>query len=206
MANPPKDPLVKSAAPSIRRIAELQQLIAQFAGVERAYYLPGVGRRDADTDHSYGLALTCWFLQPKIAPELDLAEIFKLALAHDLVEIYAGDTYIYDEVAMKDKNERERAAIRELRNDWRDFPEMANYAGQYMGKMSEEAKFVKAVDKLLPAILCELSGKNEWERLDVTMKMQREDKVSMHVSSYISPYYDKLFVWLEERGNLSKSK
>lgn len=195
-----------SQPPSIERIAELQQLITQFAGVERIYYLPGLGRKDADTDHSYGLALTCWYLQPIIAPELDLLEIFKLAMAHDLVELHAGDAYIFDTEAVKGKEQRERAALARLKDDWPDFPGMADYAEEYMDKASEEAKFVKAVDKMLPVILCEQSGTAEWERLQVTLEMQRKHKVSMHVSPYISPYYEKLMDWLEGCGNILKDE
>ncbi len=190
--------------PTIQRIAELQQLIATFAGVERVYYLPNMSRKDADTDHSFGLALTCWYLQPKIAPELDLLEIFKLALAHDLVEIHAGDTFVFDNEGLQNKDNRERAAITQLRSDWPDFVDMADYAEKYMNKSSEEAKFVKAVDKLLPVLLLDLSGEKEWKRLAVTLEMEQKNKVSIRVSAYVSPYYEKLLAWLDERGNIPK--
>ncbi len=192
------------SAPSIERIAELQSLIAQFAQVERALHLPNTQQKESDTDHSFGLALTCWYLQPKIAPELDLLEIFKLALAHDLVEVHAGDTFVFDEVGKSDKDTRERAAMQKLADDWPDFPEIAEYAGKYADKLSEEAKFVKAVDKLLPLLLLELSGETEWQRLTITLEMERENKVTMFVSDYIRPYYDLVLKWLEERGNIPK--
>jgi 5'-deoxynucleotidase YfbR-like HD superfamily hydrolase len=58
--------------PSMARIAELQQFIADFAKVERVPQLADTGRPENDVEHSFGLALTCWFLAPKIAPELSL--------------------------------------------------------------------------------------------------------------------------------------
>lgn len=194
------------ASPSIDRLAELQALIVQLAGVERIYNLPGLERRENDADHSYGLALTCWFLQPKIAPELDLLEIFKYALAHDLVEVHAGDTYVFDTDALAGKEGSERAAIEQLRRDWPDFESMAGYAEKYMDKASEEAKFVKAVDKMLPVLLIELDGADAWKKHQVTLEMLRQNKVTMHVSEYISPYYQRMIDWLDKRGNVPKGE
>lgn len=191
--------------PSVDRIAELQQLIAQFGAVERVLDLPGTSRRENDNDHSYGLALTCWFLQPKIAPGLDLLKVFKYALAHDIVELHAGDTFAFDKEALKRKPKREKAAVKQLREDWPDFPELPEYADQYMDRFEDEARFVKAVDKLLPVIMIDLTGKSEWERLGVTLADERENKVSIHVSEYMSPYYDLLLKWLDDRNNIPKA-
>lgn len=191
--------------PSLDRLAELQKLIAQFGGVERALQLPGSERRENDNDHSFGLALTCWYLQPKIAPELDLLEVLKLALTHDLVELYAGDTFAFDDAAMTDKHAREQAAVEQLRTDWPDFTDMADYAEHYMERASEEARFVKAADKLLPPLMIELSGASEWQRLGITLAMEKNKKQSLHVSKYLSPYYELLLAWLDQRGSIPKA-
>lgn len=190
--------------PSLERLAELQLLIAHFGKVERVLELPGANRKENDNDHTFGLALTCWYLQPKIAPNLDLLEILKYALAHDLVELHAGDTFVFDEVGMETKEYREKAAIEQLKEDWTDFAELSKYAKGYMDRISEEAKFVKAVDKLLPPIMIELSGKSEWDRLGVTLQLERDNKKSIHVSEYLSPYYDLLIEWLDTRNNIAK--
>lgn len=191
--------------PTIDRIAALQLLIADFGKVDRALNLPNNERRENDNDHSFGLALTCWYLQPKIAPSLDLLEILKFALTHDLVELHAGDTFAFDEAGMDGKMDREKAALEGLRGDWADFPELSNYAENYMNRISEEAKFVKAVDKLLPPIMIELSGSSEWNRLGITLEAERENKRSLYISEYLSPYYDLLLKWLDTRGNIPKS-
>ena len=46
--------------PSIDRLAELQQLIADFAKVKRMPHLADNGMEENDVEHSFGLALTCW--------------------------------------------------------------------------------------------------------------------------------------------------
>lgn len=191
--------------PTLERIAALQQLIANFGSVERALDLPGTKRRENDNDHSFGLALTCWYLQPKIAPNLDLLEIFKYALTHDLVELHAGDTFAFDKAGIESKADREKAAVKQLRSDWNDFPDLSQYSEDYMNRISEEAKFVKAVDKLLPPIMIELSGKSEWKRLGITLEAEKENKQSLRVSEYISPYYELLLEWLDGRDNIPKT-
>jgi putative hydrolase of HD superfamily len=191
--------------PTLDRIAALQQLIANFGDIERALNLPGTLRRENDNDHSFGLALTCWYLQPKIAPSLNLLEIFKYALSHDLVELHAGDTFAFDKLGMQGKMDRERTAVDRLSEEWIDFPELSQYAEGYMNRESEEAKFVKAVDKLLPPIMIELSGKSEWQRLGITLEAEHENKKSLYVSEYLRPYYNLLLEWLSNHGNIPKS-
>lgn len=194
-----------SQLPPLVRIAELQQLIADFAKVKRVPHLADTNRAENDVEHSYGLALTCWYLQPKIAPELNLTKIFMYALAHDIVELHAGDTYFIDEVGLADKEQRERDAITKLREDWPDFTDIIDHAEGYMDKADEEAKFVKAVDKLLPAIMIELAQPNQpWSSLGITLDIERENKVSIRVSDYLAPYYEKLIAWLEERDTIPR--
>lgn len=190
--------------PSMNRLAELQQLFADFAKVERIPFMGDTGRPENDVEHSYGLAMTCWFLHDKIAPELDLLKIFKYALAHDIVEVHAGDTFVFDTANVETKDVRERQAVATIQKDWPDFNELGSHAEDYMDKMDDEARFVKAVDKLLPVLMIELDSDPAafWQKLHVTLGMERENKVSIHVSEIMSPYYDKMLEWLEVRGNI----
>lgn len=190
--------------PTVERLAELQQFVANFSKVNRAFELADTGRMENDVDHSYSLALICWYLAPKIAPELNEARIFKYALAHDTVELYAGDTFVFaDKEVLASKSEREDAALEQLYNDWPDFTEMVDYAKGYKEKIDEEAKFVKAVDKILPLLTIELGeGGKFWERHKITLEMERKNKVTILVSDYVAPYYERVLVWLEDRGNM----
>jgi putative hydrolase of HD superfamily len=189
-----------SSAPSVQRLAELQRFIADFARIERFPHLADTGRPENDVEHSYGLALTCWFLAPKIAPNLSLEKIFQYALAHDTVEIHAGDTFVFAEQHELDsKRRREEAAIVRLRKDWPDFPEMTVAADSYLNKADEEAKFVKAVDKILPVLMVNLGEKDKfWHRHKITLEMERINKVSIRGSDYFAPYYEKLMDWLSD--------
>jgi len=190
--------------PTIERLADLQQFVADFSKVTRVPMLADTGRLENDVDHSYALALTCWYLAPKIAPELNVEKIFKYALSHDVVEIHAGDTFVFaDANSLETKSEREDAAIEKLYEEWPDFTEMVDSARGYKEKIDEEAKFVKAVDKILPLLVIELGESSEfWNRHKITLDMERENKVTILVSDHVAPYYERVTSWLEERGNM----
>lgn len=191
--------------PSMDRLAELQQLIADFAKVKRAVPLADASDTENDVEHSYGLAMTCWYLHDKIAPALDLSKILRYALAHDIVEIHAGDTYPWDEAAVATKYEREKAAMRQIEKDWDDFPMIVEFAEGYADKIDEEALFVYAVDKILPILMIELAdAKTIWNKKQLTLKMEEDNKVTMLKSDIVAPYYTKLLNWLDERGNIPK--
>lgn len=193
--------------PSVERIADLQQLVADFSKVTRVPQLSNTGRLENDVDHSFGLALTCWYLAPKIAPELSMEKIFKYALSHDIVELHAGDTFVFaDDASIASKSEREDAALDKLYDDWPDFTDMVDHAKGYKEKADEEARFVKAVDKILPLIVIEQGEAGEfWSRHKITLDMEKTNKVTILVSDHVAPYYERVILWLEERGNMHRS-
>jgi putative hydrolase of HD superfamily len=193
--------------PSIERLAQLQQMIADFSEVKRMPHMADKGRPENDVEHSFGLAITCWFLQPKIAPELEISRILRYALAHDIVEIHAGDTFAFgqDKAYIASKETRERDAIKKLRSDLQDFTELVDFAERYMDKVDEEAKFVKAVDKILPLIMIDLGeGRAYWRRHKINTSKLRKNKEPIFVSDIVAPYYEMLFEWLDKNGNLPK--
>lgn len=193
--------------PSVERLAQLQQMIADFASVLRVPLLADKGRAENDVDHSYGLALTAWFLANHIAPELDQAKILKYALAHDLVELHAGDTFVFgDQATLDTKSDREDDAIDKLARDWADFPDISSFARDYKNKADEEAKFVYAVDKLLPVLMINLGEKDAfWSRHKITYEAQAEEKrAKLQVSKHVSPYYELLMEWISDPDYMYK--
>ena len=187
------------------RLADLQQMIADFGKVQRAIPFADTNSAESDVEHSFGLAITCWYLQPHIAPELNIGRILEYALAHDIVELHAGDTYVFDHKGMETKEQRERDAVVRLRQDWPDFKQLSDRTEEYMNRSNEEAKFVKAVDKLLPIIMIELDKPREWWRQhNITLEIEKINKRSIEVSDYMKPYYEKLISWLDERNNIPK--
>lgn len=186
--------------PSIQRIEELQQLIAEFASVSRVLRMPGTGRLENDVEHSYGLALTCWFIAPKVAPKLNLEKILLYSLAHDIVELHSGDTFVFDKKNLKTKYTREKAALETISRDWPDFPELVQAAEVYMQKGDAEARFVYTIDKILPPLLINLEEKSQfWNKYKITREMHENEKRNkMQHSPEAIGYQDKLNEWLAD--------
>ncbi|HET7060262.1 MAG TPA: HD domain-containing protein [Candidatus Saccharimonadales bacterium] len=184
--------------PSMDRLMELQQLIADFADIKRMVPIMDKQRSENDVEHSYGLALTCWFLAPKIAPTLALTKILKYALAHDIVEIHSGDVFAFDKKKVHTKDAQEDRALNKLGREWADFPELVDAARTYKNKSDAEARFVYAVDKILPAIMTKIGVDEKfWTKHKITREMhETEKRTKMSHSPEVLPYVDLINEWM----------
>ncbi len=193
----------KPAKPSIHRLIELHKLLLDFRAVQRVTRIPGTQERENDVDHSYTLAMTAWFLAPYF-PELDRDTVIRMALVHDLTEIHAGDTFVFGEAHHRaSKQQREATALARLAADWPDFPEMSSLAHQYEARSSNEAKFVYALDKVMPILISVLGGGRDFKDYDVTiavMHAEKRDKVAL--SAPVNDYYNELLEVLRTMPHL----
>ncbi|TFG58121.1 MAG: HD domain-containing protein [Spirochaetales bacterium] len=133
--------------------------------IYRRSFLVNGSRKENDAEHSWHFALCALVLREYAdEPDLDLLTVLKMALVHDLVEIYAGDTYIYDAAGRETQAAREREAAdrlfpmlpreqaEEFRRLWMEFEE----------KRTKEARFAGAIDRLQPLLLNYFSGGESW--------------------------------------------
>lgn len=121
--------------------------------LRRTYVMSG-SRLENSAEHSWQLAVMAILLAEHANEPVDICHVVKMALVHDIVEIDAGDTYCYDEVAELDKAEREQRAAdrvfgllpadqaRELRGLWEEFEE----------RSTPNARFAAALDRLMPML------------------------------------------------------
>ena len=113
------------------------------------------GRRENDAEHAWHLAVMARLLAEYAREEIDVDRVIEMLLVHDLVEIDAGDTFIYDTAARERQAEKERAAADRifgllppdqaaaLRAPWEEFE----------ARQTPEAKFAFALDRLQPLLL-----------------------------------------------------
>ena len=87
--------------------------------------------------HSWGMAILALKLTPK---ELDLSKVLSLCLVHDIPEVRVGDLTPHDDCSTKAEDEFK--AMKELAPEW-----LSLFQEYEMGE-TEEAKFVKQLDKL----------------------------------------------------------
>lgn len=194
--------------PDIHRLLEFQRLLLAFNQVDRMVHRKH-GEEfvyENDTEHSYNLAMTAWFLA-EYFPHLELDKLIRYALVHDLVEVHAGDTYIYgSEADLATKHEREEAALAKLREDWSDFPALTQAIETYESRESEEAKFIYALDKIMPMLQIYIHDGHTWRQEGITaqrLDVVKRDKVA--VSTEINDYYEQLYDLLLKNEHLFKS-
>ncbi|MBW1984320.1 MAG: HD domain-containing protein [Deltaproteobacteria bacterium] len=64
--------------------------------IKRKTYINGGERLENSAEHSWHLAISCWLFSKHLDRDYDLEKLIKFALIHDLGEIDAGDTFLYD--------------------------------------------------------------------------------------------------------------
>lgn len=189
-----------SDQPNVNRLIEFHDLMHGLQQVKRRTHLPhDQSLRENDVEHSYYLAMTAWMLAPHF--NLDPDKSIRIALTHDMVEVYAGDTFSFGSQAELDtKAQREREALERLEYEWPDFKAMIDSIHEYEHKASEEAKFVYALDKLMPVLVNMLSEGGAWREHKITIDhliAEKERKIPK--DSPIYPYYQDLLAMLRER-------
>jgi len=140
--------------------------------------LAAADRRENDAEHSWHLAMMVAVLAEHSDEPIDTGHTVELVLLHDLVEIYAGDTPLYDTAAGAGQYEREAAAAGELfallpadqarrmRDLWEEFEE----------RRTPEARFAKAMDRLQPLLLNWMARGGTWRTPGVTADDVRSRK------------------------------
>jgi putative hydrolases of HD superfamily len=96
-----------------KQIAFLME-IDQLKQVFRQTYLLDESRKENDAEHSWHFAMYALLLVEYANEKVDLLKVVKMALVHDLVEIDAGDTFLYDVAGNADKAEREEKAAKRI--------------------------------------------------------------------------------------------
>ena len=132
-------------------------LTVAFAEVERAPRYPN-GDRETDVEHSFHLALSAIELAADFYPELDIGLVSQFSLVHDLPEVYAGDVWTF-EISDEDRAKKEAAEAKATERLMKELPPYtAQLLQRYEEQTEPEARFVRFVDKLLPAIINIMAG------------------------------------------------
>ena len=135
---------------TLLRFVEFTQKFQQILRTNRA---PGGDRRENDAEHSFQVALVAWYVNDALGLKIDTGQILAFAIAHDLVEAYAGDTdpHLQQLTPPDTKAAREAAALEALRRDFHEFGELAGAIESYEESKGQggAAQLVYAVDKLL---------------------------------------------------------
>ena len=127
-------------------------------------------KREDDAAHSWHLAVMAMLLEEYSAEKIDVNRVIKIALVHDLVEVYAGDTFAYDSKGYEDKEQREKDAAAKLFGmlDAEQGAEIRALWDEFEAAETPEAKYANAIDRIQPLLLNYLTNGHTWKLGGVT--------------------------------------
>jgi putative hydrolase of HD superfamily len=155
---------------AVDRLDEQMAFILEVEGLKQIFrqtLLPGDRRPENDAEHSWHLSLMAILLvEHARAPALDILQVLKMVLIHDIVEIDAGDTFAYDEVGNADKEQREKAAADRLFNLLPTDQAKTIHAlwDEFEERITPEAQYAAALDRLQPLLLNFHTEGAAWQR------------------------------------------
>jgi putative hydrolase of HD superfamily len=121
-------------------------------------------RKENDAEHMWHLALMAMVLAEYSPSALNVRRVMGMVLVHDLVEIDAGDAFVYDVAARQAAAQRELAAAERIFNilpadqaEW-----IRDLWDEFEAKQTAEARFAGALDRLQPMLMNATAGGGGW--------------------------------------------
>ena len=181
----------------IEKQFEFLKEIDKEKNIFRQTYLADGMRKENDAEHAWHMALFVMVLSEYANEDIDVLKTMKIVLIHDLIEIYAGDTYAYDSKGNESKRGRELAAAdrlfnilpkdqaEEFRALWDEFEE----------NITPEARFANTMDKIQPLMLNNASEGRSWEEHGVHASQVYGRNEKTHLcSEELWKYADETFI------------
>lgn len=168
--------------------------IDKMTGVYRRTMLLSKERRENDAEHSWHIAVMALLFKEYCVEEPSVERAIKMLVVHDLVEIYAGDTFAYDDKGNEDKESREAAAAdklfsqippeqgQEIRSLWEEFDAMG----------TTDSKYAACLDRLQPFLHNTLTEGFTWVESG-TNRAKVEKR--MHI---IKEFMPEVYKWIEK--------
>lgn len=183
---------------STQRLRQQMRFIAEadkLKNIFRRSYISDRSRRENDAEHSWHLCLmTLLLLEHSNFENIDALKVLKMVIVHDIVEIDAGDTYIYDNAAKADQAIRERRAAERLFGMLPSDQEAEFHSlwSEFELGESSESRFAKAIDRLHPMMLNYLAQGKTWNENSVSEPQVRA------INSKIADGSDALWQYADE--------
>ncbi|WP_091398472.1 HD domain-containing protein [Arachidicoccus rhizosphaerae] len=190
----------------LQQIAFIKE-IDKLKYIERRTKLFNSNRRENDAEHSWHLAVMALILSNHADQPIDILKVLKMLLIHDLVEIDAGDTFIFDAAKNHTNTAEESLAAdrifgmlpdeqaEELKAIWEEFEARQTY----------EAKFARSMDRLEPLLQNASNQGGTWQEYNVQhQKVLEIQNVHACCSTTIDHYVQSVIEQSVQSGILKK--
>lgn len=153
----------------LNRQLEFLLEVDKLKHVLRRTLLP-MGRRENSAEHSWHLAVFAMALAEFADEKVDISRVIQLLVVHDIVEVDAGDVFVYDDAAQRNKLAREQQAADRIfgllppdqattfRQLWDEFEQC----------QTPESRFAQAIDRFQPLLLNYAGHGEMWRQYGVT--------------------------------------
>ncbi len=193
------------------RLAEQLAFVVEahrLTGVERRSRVAGGSRLENTAEHSWHVALICLVLGEYAPAGVDRQRVLRMLIVHDLVEIDAGDTYIYDVAGQANKLDRERKAAARIfgllpADQGERFEELWE---EFEARQTPDARFAAALDRLAPFLLNLDHHGGSWREHQVTAgqvraNLAKVDEGAPELAPFVSAAIEGAVAagWLPER-------
>lgn len=176
--------------------------IDQLTQIARRTVLIDKSRRENDAEHSWHIAVMAMLFKEYLKEPVDVGRVVQMCVVHDLIEIYAGDTFAYDEKGNMDKEERERLAADKLfslipeeqgkmiRDLWEEFDAME----------TADSKYAACMDRLQPFYHNTLTDGHTWVEGNAT-RAAVEKRMAV-----IKDFMPEVYKWMDKNMDAAVEK
>ena len=169
--------------------------IDKMTSVLRRTMLLDKSRRENDAEHSWHIAVMALLFEEYVSESVDIGHVVKMCVVHDLIEIYAGDTFAYDVEGNKSKAEREEKAADRL------FALLPEEQGAYIRALWEEfdgmetadSKYAACLDRIQPFFHNTLTEGHTWVESGTTDRAAVEKRMSI-----VKKFMPSVYPWVEK--------
>ena len=190
----------------LKQVAFIKE-IDKLKYIQRKTKLFNSDRQENDAEHSWHLAMMTIVLAEHSDKKIDILKVLKMVLIHDIVEIDAGDIFIYDTIQNHTNTEAELIAAKrifgllpteqaeEFIAIWKEFEE----------GITDDAKFAKSMDRFEPLLQNTSNNGGTWAEFNVPYQKVYDKKVAIkNGSKVIWDYAEHLLNESVDKGILKK--
>lgn len=160
--------------------------IDKLKDVHRQCLIMSGTREENTAEHSYSLAMASLTLAQFSNDPIDVFKAVKMALFHDIVEVYAGDNFHYHKDATENLKEQETEALEKVLEPLGESElatEMMNLWEEFEAGLTNESKFLRGVDRFLPMYHNFKTEGHSWKKHGISKEQALEKNAHIEKSS-----------------------
>jgi putative hydrolase of HD superfamily len=163
-------------------------------------------RFENDAEHSWTICILALLLKEYSNFSVNIEKVIYMLLIHDIVEIDAGDTFLYSKNRNETHNKETKAAERIfglLDNNQKEY--FMDLWNEFEERKTNEAKFAAVFDRLEPLMQNYISEGYTWKKHNIKYEMVIEKNIHINeASEEIWNFVLKLLENAVEKGYLEK--